>query len=397
MEELLRKYPELRLQATVTGDTTIAGSLEFSAPGPGQQLISDRYEVSIGVPPTYPETAPPVRETASRISRDFHKLDTGHLCLGSPTRLRLILAETPSLLSFVERRVVPYLYGYSIVEAGGTLPFGELSHGSRGLRDDLAAMLGIDDERALLGFVRAAVVRVTASRYSLIATLHQRIRKLLVKIYPTKKPEDFKVQPRTLGIEFLDSGLEMDLVPLVVIDGPGDYGWQPSSRGDAPVKTSVTKQLEFIRARKNSYANFTALVRLLKFWRNFHDLDESFRSFTIELIVSHLQDVEGAPASLEAGLLRFFLYVADSQLKTPISFEECGTVKSFPKDRAVILDPCNADNNVARKITNQDCDLIVAKCRGAWETLSYARNYDGKVQTLELWKEVFGRSFVIED
>ena len=235
-----------------------------------------------------------------------------------------------------------------------------------------------------------------ASPYDL-ATLHQRIRKLLVKIYPTKKPEDFTVQPRTLGIEFLDSGLEMDLVPLVVIDGPGDYGWQPSSRGDAPVKTSVTKQLEFIRARKDSYANFTALVRLLKFWRNFHDLDESFRSFTIELIVSHLQDVEGAPASLEAGLLRFFLYVADSQLKTPISFEECGTVKSFPKDRVVILDPCNADNNVARKITDQDCDSIVAKCRGAWETVSYARNYDGKVQTLELWKEVFGRSFVIED
>jgi hypothetical protein len=235
-----------------------------------------------------------------------------------------------------------------------------------------------------------------ASPYDL-ATLHQRIRKLLVKIYPTKKPEDFTVQPRTLGIEFLDSGLEMDLVPLVVIDGSGDYGWQPSSRGDAPVKTSVTKQLEFIRARKDSYANFTALVRLLKFWRNFHDLDESFRSFTIELIVSHLQDVEGAPASLEAGLLRFFLYVADSQLKTPISFEECGTVKSFPKDRVVILDPCNADNNIARKITDQDCDSIVAKCRGAWETLSYARNYDGKVQTLELWKEVFGRSFVIED
>jgi hypothetical protein len=235
-----------------------------------------------------------------------------------------------------------------------------------------------------------------ASPYDL-ATLHQRIRKLLVKIYPTKKPEDFTVQPRTLGIEFLDSGLEMDLVPLVVIDGPGDYGWQPSSRGDAPVKTSVTKQLEFIRARKDSYSNFSALVRLLKFWRNFHDLDESFRSFTIELIVSHLQDVEGAPASLEAGLLRFFLYVADSQLKTPISFEECGRVKSFPKDRVVILDPCNADNNVARKITDQDCDSIVAKCHGAWETLSYARNYDGKVQTLELWKEVFGRSFVIED
>ena len=235
-----------------------------------------------------------------------------------------------------------------------------------------------------------------ASQYDL-ANLHSRIRRLVAKIYPTKKPEDFTIQPRTLGIEFRDSGLEMDLVPLIAIDGPGDYGWQPSSQGAAPVKTSVTKQLEFIRARKDSYANFTALVRLLKFWRNFHDLDESFRSFTIELIVSHLQDVEGAPASLEAGLLRFFLYLADSQLKTPICFKECGTPKSLPKDRVVILDPCNADNNVARKITDQDCNGIVAKCREAWETLSYARNYDGKVQTLELWKDVFGRSFVIED
>lgn len=234
------------------------------------------------------------------------------------------------------------------------------------------------------------------SQYDL-ANLHDRIRKLLVKIYPTKKPEDFTVQPRTLGIEFLESGLEMDLVPLVVIDGTGDYGWQPSSQGDAPVKTSVTKQLEFIRARKDSYSNFTALVRLLKFWRNFHDLDESFRSFTIELIVSHLQDVEGVPASLEAGLLRFFLYVTDSQLKTPICFKECGTPKSFPKDRVVILDPCNADNNVARKITEQDCKVIVEKCLNAWETLTYARNYDGKTQTLELWKEIFGRSFVIEE
>src|SRR5260370_27057490 len=235
-----------------------------------------------------------------------------------------------------------------------------------------------------------------ASGYDL-AKLHSRIRRLLAKIYPTKKPEDFTIQPRTLGVEFRESGLEMDLVPLIAIDGPGDYGWQPSSRGDQPVKTSVTKQLEFIRARKDAYANFASLVRLLKFWRNFHELDDSLRSFTIELIVSHLQDVEGPPTSLDAGLLRFFLYVADSQLKAPISFKECGTSQFFPKDRVVILDPCNADNNVARKVTDQDCNAIVEKCVNAWETLSYARNYDGKTHTLELWKEAFGRSFVIED
>jgi hypothetical protein len=159
VEDLLQKYPELRLHPSVNGHTMIAGSLEFSAQTRGQKLISERYEISISVPPGYPRDTPLVRETASRIPRNFHKLDTGHLCLGSPTRLRLILSETPLLLSFVERCVVPYLYGYSLVECGGILPFGELSHGTQGLRDDLAAMLGIEDDRPLLAFVRLLVLK----------------------------------------------------------------------------------------------------------------------------------------------------------------------------------------------------------------------------------------------
>src|SRR5438105_7617030 len=61
-----------------------------------------------------------------------------------------------------------------------------------------------------------------ASAYDL-ANLHGRIRRMLTKIYPTKKTEDFSIQPRILGIEFKHSGLEMDLVPLIAIDGPGDY------------------------------------------------------------------------------------------------------------------------------------------------------------------------------
>jgi tRNA nucleotidyltransferase (CCA-adding enzyme) len=89
--------------------------------------------------------------------------------------------------------------------------------------------------------------------------------------------------------------------------------------------------------------------------------------------------------------------VAQTELCNPICFPECGEVKSFPKDRVVILDPCNKENNVACKISDQDCAAIVEKARAAWEALSYARNHGGKVQTLELWKEVFGRSFVIEE
>lgn len=228
-----------------------------------------------------------------------------------------------------------------------------------------------------------------------LENFHDILRDMLISMYPSKKPEDFTVQPRTLGIEFLTSGLAVDLVPILPIEAPGDYGWQPSSRGETPVKTSVTKQLEFIRARKNNYSRFTALVRLLKHWRNYHELDETLRSFTIELIVCHLQDTQGPATSLEDGLLRFFLYVAQSELQEPIYFKENGTPRSLPNDRVVILDPINTENNVGRKLTAADCDEIIAKANEAWEYLTAASNNNYQGETLEYWKQVFGRSFVI--
>jgi hypothetical protein len=252
------------------------------------------------------------------------------------------------------------------------------------------ADLGVDADIAV--FLNARGV----SKFDL-ASLHARIRRLLSAAYPQKTDRDFTIQPRTLGIVFRESGMEVDLVPILPIDGPGDYGWQPSSQGEDPVKTSVTKQLEFIRVRKEAYAHFTALVRLLKHWRNHQELDESLRSFTIELIVSHLQDTEGAPESLEEGILRFLLYIAQTRLTAPIVFAECGKVSALPKDRVVILDPVNATNNVARRLTDDDCDEIVTRATDAWETITAARNNNYKGETLELWKSVLGRPFVIEE
>lgn len=229
-----------------------------------------------------------------------------------------------------------------------------------------------------------------------LASLHARLRRLLRAAYPQKDDADFTIQPRTLGIVFRVSGLEVDLVPIIPIDGPGDFGWQPSAHGDAPVKTSVTKQLEFIRNRKSKYLRFTALVRLLKHWRNYRELD-SLRSFSIELIVSHLQDARGVPTSLEDGVLRFFLYVAQTRLEEPVFFPECGEISGFPGDRVVIVDPVNPSNNVARRLTSGECDAIVGEAETAWEAITEARNNGYKGETLELWKQVFGRSFKIEE
>jgi hypothetical protein len=248
---------------------------------------------------------------------------------------------------------------------------------------------GVDADIAV--FLEAA----DASKYDL-AELHTRLRNLLVKIYPTKKPEDFVVQPRTLGITYTDSDLAVDLVPLLPADNACDFGWQPSSEGEPPIKTSVTRQLAFIKARKDADPRFRSLARLAKQWRNYRELDQ-LRSFAIELILAHLQDVHGPAASLETGIVRFFLYIAQTELRAAITFKEHGKIPVLPTDRVVILDPVNKENNVTKRITDSEADEIVREAKTAWEQLSAARWNDYLGETLEFWKSVFGRSFIISE
>jgi restriction endonuclease S subunit len=94
--------------------------------------------------------------------------------------------------------------------------------------------------------------------------LHAIIRKLLISVYPQKKEEDFQIQPRTLGIHFQESGLDVDLVPVIPISAQPGYGWQPSSQGGKPVKTCIQGQLDFINNRRQADRAFKSIVRLLK-------------------------------------------------------------------------------------------------------------------------------------
>jgi hypothetical protein len=229
-----------------------------------------------------------------------------------------------------------------------------------------------------------------------ISLLHQIIRKLVCAVYPQKSNGDFLVQPRTLGIHFRDSGLDVDLVPIVPIPGQPGYGWQPSAQQGTPVKTSVEGQLAFIKKRSDGDPNYRALVRLLKKWRNVNELDQ-LRSFLIELLLAHLQDIHGPATSLEEGIQRFFLYLAQSQLLERVSFPENGNVNQYPAGVVVVVDPVNNSNNVALRLTDGERKEIIGAAETAWERISTASFTGAKGDTLELWKEVFGRSFVIED
>lgn len=243
----------------------------------------------------------------------------------------------------------------------------------------------------------AVEVFVSETEAKDIALLHGFLLELLTGVYPQKEQQDFTLQPRTLGIVFRVSGLEVDLVPIVPVPGRPGYAWQHSNRGDEPVMTCIGAQLDFVRARAEADPRFKRLVRLFKRWRNYqrHDF---LSSFAIELLVAHLQDTQGPAESLEEGVLRFFLFVAQSGLQQLVAFPETGKPARVPEDPVVVIDPVNAENNVTRRITNAERITLVAGANETWEALmdvSYGNRPKG--ETVDRWKEVFGPSFRIED
>ena len=241
----------------------------------------------------------------------------------------------------------------------------------------------------------AAYLDLSEAEKDDIEKLHTIIRDLLIAVYPTKKRGDFKVQPRTLGIHFRASGLDVDLVPIIPIPGAPGYGWQPSSQNGKPVKTSIQGQLDFIKCRKDADPRFKTIVRLLKHWRN----EKDSKSF------GHLLSSLSSRTSMTATVRRFrsnpgcsvfFFTSLSRELTERITFPELGKITSFPSDPVVVLDPVNKSNNVTARLTDEERKEVVSVAQTAWETISAASWKSAKGETLDLWKEIMGRSFTID-
>jgi hypothetical protein len=155
ISEVISRFENLRLMPSRNGDIVLRGVIDFTASANGCRTVTDSYEVSLRIPNAYPSELPVVHETGGRIPKNFHKLEGNALCLGSPFRLWLFTKQNPSLLNFIEGVVIPYLYAYSLHEAGEAMPFGELKHGSAGLIDDLGEMIGASDSRTAAAYVQA--------------------------------------------------------------------------------------------------------------------------------------------------------------------------------------------------------------------------------------------------
>lgn len=225
-----------------------------------------------------------------------------------------------------------------------------------------------------------------------VAELQRLIKKLLLAAYPQKSDEDFDdSRDRTFGVVFKGSGLEVDLVPIVSIDDEADYGFQYSRSGDR-VRTSVKAHLEHFRDHASRDPILASIVRLAKQWKAWQELG-GISSFHLELILSYLVDTEGPAQGLEEGIRRLFLFVM-RDLQHGVQFGGASTTDF--SDPVVIIDPANSENNVAARITADECSALIAAATTALETITWAQELPGKGETISAWKEVFGNSFAID-
>lgn len=160
-EELRKQIAELTsvhkgLRRTVDDDvhTLLSGALDFEASAGGLETISESFEIELSVPHAFPDRSPQASEVGGRIGADYnHRNPDGTLCLAVPIEQRRLFLEQPTLLGYVNRLLVPYLYGYSFWRKHGHHPFGEAAHGAEGILRHYVDTLGLHDPVAALAVI----------------------------------------------------------------------------------------------------------------------------------------------------------------------------------------------------------------------------------------------------
>lgn len=222
------------------------------------------------------------------------------------------------------------------------------------------------------------------------SSLSQKIYEALIKLYPNKAVEDFEIQRKAATVTFVGTGLDVDIVPVIENPNKEGYGWQFDRIDGSKTETCAPCQVKFVKDRKDQDPDFRTLVRLAKRWRT--KAECPLKSFHIELIMAHVLEMKGKEGALERRFRDFLLYIVESGLQDVIKFPENRTISEFT-DPVVILDPVCDTNNVASRITEAEREEIVRIAEESWETANFA-SVEGD---FEIWKELFGRSFKVED
>lgn len=148
------RFPTLQYQE-IGGKVFLLGVLKLNHSYKNEQ-IEDSYAIEIEFPDDYPESLPKVREVGGRkesIAKareikdigDLHFNIDGSACLCPRVLEKKKFPPGSNIETFLEELVCPFFYALSFFEKHGRFPWGEYSHGDKGVLEAYSEYLGIDD------------------------------------------------------------------------------------------------------------------------------------------------------------------------------------------------------------------------------------------------------------
>ncbi len=223
----------------------------------------------------------------------------------------------------------------------------------------------------------------------------------LRKAFPNFSPDQVKPQTYSVTVSFKGSGLDVDVVPILYRDDPDWYGDLVSQEDGSFLETNIPYHLDFTKKRKQAQEiNFAQVVRLIKFWARKQKIENEnfkFKSFMIEMILSHLCDDGCDFSDYPEALQHFFTYIIQSELKNEIVFSDYYNPREIEpsSDPVRIYDPVNPQNNVSRLYTENQARAIVDAALDAGDAIDGALAAPTKQETIYYWQKVFGPSFQV--
>ncbi len=234
-----------------------------------------------------------------------------------------------------------------------------------------------------------------------IPKLLEYIAERLRKAFPNFSPDQVTPQTYSISVSFKGTGLDVDIVPILYYGDKNWYGNLVSQDDGSFLKTSIPLHLDFIRKRKQEhYQHFSQVIRLVKFWARKEKRERDgfrFKSFMVEMILSKLSDQGVDFSDYPEALQSFFTYIATTDMRELIVFDDyyapntVGIITTPVK----IIDPVNAENNVASLYTNTQADMIVEAALDAGDAIDSALSATTKQDTLYYWQKVFGSTFQV--
>ncbi len=225
------------------------------------------------------------------------------------------------------------------------------------------------------------------------------IAEKLKTAFPNFKEDQVSTNTYSVTVSFRGTGLDVDFVPILYY---GDLEWRGnliSQEDGSFLETSIPLHLAFAKKRKQAQeTHFAQVVRLVKFWAaRLKRENEGFRckSFMIEMILAKLCDDGVDFSDYPEALQAFFTYVATTNLNKRIVFEDhySASTVGVLNDRVQVIDPINANNNVARLYTEKEAAAIVDAALDAGDAIDAALAATTKEKTLYYWQKVFGSTF----